>query len=1395
MATNDLSKTVNKLNSDIDVLKGHKTKKGGVNPLSKNSSTGSSILGDIRHTKGTSVSLATSANDLNLNGDSSHQESEYSSTDSSVSLATSANGEGSVQEEDEEEEEEEGSVQEKEIPDAKLNNSFNELRTLYTSLMNVMDELHCSEEDFEKQVNQLGTNISAINSEESHMATNDLIKTVKKLNSDIDVLKGQELEISKKSTEIDAIEKQNLVDKQKKFDSLKSEISKLKLKEGELNAQNIELQEQLNANAQQQGIVDEDKEALEKKNLREKKDLRETNKILQEELSKASQNYDLQYSILHKQLEELKQQEHKNKYMKDEELEKIKKEIEQKEKVLSEVKRKYHVDEAIKNEKLLTYKKQMQQLRADLEHRDKKISEYGKKEHDIPLKTQEELAQMLQKIATQTEEMARIQEELATKEREIATNNSKILQLEKEKDSNTSEIQKLNRYLNKLHKKQMISIDGNISPTSPRSPSYPTPQLPYHKNSIGDYIGIKVSFPADRKKYPSNDELAPLVGRRLAHAVIPQRTYCWNWKEHAKNGWTPEQIQQNKSDMKRIEEIASKNIGSDLYIESINGKNIGITEGKNTDKFSTTDNSEEKFAKLVQGRIDDPLEIIFKNKEKEITVYIQRFDEKQKYTISQINQGCDQYFGGVKKGGALEYQKMDFEELEKIYNNTFKEIEKADKNIQKIIYKKSWFGKKSDTLAKEYDNPEINEKYKKISELKEKLKTIYNNYLNNKISYEEWKIIEEAEKDNREELEESEETDGLKKLLISEIKTSKKKKYIKINFLGEENIVNKLYEKKNKIYIICKTDTEEYYCIPIKPISKEDCLEIKKIIRDILSELDFLRKILNKDKTEGEYIEKGYEQVRDLDVGGDSDKEEPTKTISGLMSEMRNNFDPLSGKPGDAELLTKTTMMIYNVILGLIVLLCLFTIIIHITNIIKFLYQSFIEIGRVQHNNLETGETFRYKLLQYIMYVNKCSLPSLFSSFNSKRTTSQSIVKLSEIVKDFFQKSEEAGMIGTNSFKNMLSEMELESIESDISQEDGDKKCEAEWEEKIYLNPNINNESEKKRFLSECNTSKNISNENSQKEPLFNIFMVMRLFFMSIKLYLAFFMVVVIVVIVFVLLTIVAKISNMETSNMSPFIKQISFMTLLQGSGICFIYIIVSFMIYKFMFLKIYNRYLDTYLHIISIDFELNKIKRDSSGNIDKIDIEFVELLEHKIDNEIDIENKIIDYIENGLDSKKIEKCIIFYVLIKHIYDGKNKLKLGHLKAVNYFINTDSGQSNLTGDVTNNIETTYYSLIPNKYRKVPLQYYKYNNIKRLNTNIKIAEDIRKNVNAKLTTINEYISNVNKDFDDDNYIVNLGWYFLINLIISTIFIGILIITLVLGWKKANSDIYQFLAFKN
>ena len=47
--------------------------------------------------------------------------------------------------------------------------------------------------------------------------------------------------------------------------------------------------------------------------------------------------------------------------------------------------------------------------------------------------------------------------------------------------------------------------------------------------------------------------------------------------------------------------------------------------------------------------------------------------------------------------------------------------------------------------------------------------------------------------------------------------------------------------------------------------------------------------------------------------------------------------------------------------------------------------------------------------------------------------------------------------------------------------------------------------------------------------------MIMRLLFMSIKLYLAFFMIVIIVFIIYVLLTKVAALTNMTTLKMNPF--------------------------------------------------------------------------------------------------------------------------------------------------------------------------------------------------------------------------------------------------------------------
>jgi len=506
------------------------------------------------------------------------------------------------------------------------------------------------------------------------------------------------------------------------------------------------------------------------------------------------------------------------------------------------------------------------------------------------------------------------------------------------------------------------------------------------------------------------------------------------------------------------------------------------------------------------------------------------------------------------------------------------------------------------------------------------------------------------------------------------------------------------------------------------------------------------------------------------------------------MSQIRaENLDPSGTESGNAEILTKSTMIIYNIILGLIVILCIFTIFLHIFNIIKFLYQTFLEIGRVQHNNLETGETFRYKLLQYITYINNCNLPSIFSSFNSKETTSQTIIKLSKIVNDFFKKSEDAKNHGAAAYKDMLSDMDLDQNNAKIESE-----CETAWNEWLKTNPNKGQPSEKERICKEIRDRNEINANNSQKEPLFNIFMIMRFLFMSIKLYLAFFMIVIIVFIIYILLTKVAALTNMTTLKMNPFAKQISFMTLLQASGICFMYIIISFISYKFIFIKQYNKYLETYLHIIAIDFELNKIKKDNQDQdkLDNIDISYAALLHDKIDNYEEIEEKIMQYIEDpDFDKNKIVKYILYYILIKHIYDGKNKEKLSHLNAYNYFINSEH-EAKISNGILHDINTTYFSLIPNKYRKVPLQYFKFNNIKKLTKNIESGEQIRKEVNSKLSILNDYISSINREFDDDNYIVNLGWYFLINLIISTIFIGILILIFVKGWNKADKNFNQF-----
>ena len=93
----------------------------------------------------------------------------------------------------------------------------------------------------------------------------------------------------------------------------------------------------------------------------------------------------------------------------------------------------------------------------------------------------------------------------------------------------------------------------------------------------------------------------------------------------------------------------------------------------------------------------------------------------------------------------------------------------------------------------------------------------------------------------------------------------------------------------------------------------------------------------------------------------------------------------------------------------------------------------------------------------------------------------------------------------------------------------------------------------------------------------------------------------------------------------------------------------------------------------------------------------------------------------------------------------------------------------------NNI-TTFYSLIPNKHRKTPIDYFKYIDIKDIDEIVR-AEKIRQGVNTNISQINTYIAEANSYFDDDNFIVSLGWYILINIILGTIYI-IIIVSIIL-----------------
>ena len=231
------------------------------------------------------------------------------------------------------------------------------------------------------------------------------------------------------------------------------------------------------------------------------------------------------------------------------------------------------------------------------------------------------------------------------------------------------------------------------------------------------------------------------------------------------------------------------------------------------------------------------------------------------------------------------------------------------------------------------------------------------------------------------------------------------------------------------------------------------------------------------------------------------------------------------------------------------------------------------------------------------------------------------------------------------------------------------------------------------------------------------------------------------------------------------------------------------------MFVNLYNKYLNTYLNIIAIDLKINLIKSSDGNNL--FDKDLAQKLHTNIENDAEIEERIIQLINNNskFTKEQVIKYITIYMLLKYLY-SYNKNKSHYELCYIYFIKEGDNYSiSKELNIEKNSITTFYSLIPNKHRNSPINYFKFNDIKNID-NIEYAEEIRESVNGNITKINSFISEANSYFDDDNFIVSLGWYILVNLILGTIYISILVmITLKDVGDISNFDFNDFIKFKD
>ncbi len=562
-------------------------------------------------------------------------------------------------------------------------------------------------------------------------------------------------------------------------------------------------------------------------------------------------------------------------------------------------------------------------------------------------------------------------------------------------------------------------------------------------------------------------------------------------------------------------------------------------------------------------------------------------------------------------------------------------------------------------------------------------------------------------------------------------------------------------------------------------------------------------------------------------------------------------------------IIQKITAVIYKIILGTIILFTFIIIILHIINIIAFLYHCFIDIGDKYHSNIITRDTYRYKLLKYINYVRNAELPAL-KNINTSSSGNQEIdnikrkiLKFTSMINIFkkkitdkYESKEEISDVIELKWSEEIekaSEADKKDFESALEQYKTDGES-AMDQDAVFTKFNEGGTTKILDFIKEIKqeTSRDetryqqaidenlpLLDDEVVKEPELYIFFSLRFIYLSLKLYLAFFLLLLITFFIYIVINIALKKSSSKVE-IPIFPNDVLFKTLVKIAMISLIFIFLNMIMFKAYFVKyIYGGIEKVYIEIDTLEnyirnvLTIAKKQNEAAGPIklhnvnvaddpndyQNIQPEFKKLL----DDNIEDDDAIMDYIINEInkidkkgdeigpfddqgetlgktpqqraevnyrqeyywDYQRIKRDIILYILIKHLYNGNKNEKN---KIIKYFIPKGNKCIKYNDDDYDIIDESFYSLLANNYRNVPIGTFNFKNMNKLINKdktgeneienkiyLKVAEELRYEVNEILHKLQNNIGKTNIEFDRENYLVNIGVYFFINLLISVIYL--------------------------